>query len=152
MYFECGNIHLIFFHRFEYSKNSDISHESAIKYGTLIFILIILSGLCATHSYFKGIHFAVRVRAAVCNIIYRKALRLSAKSLVETAPGKLVNLLSNDVSRFETVSLLFHRMWTSPIITFIAGYFLWVEIRWAGIIGIFIVLLSVFIQSMFTSI
>lgn len=79
--------------------------------------------------------------------ILLKALRLSQKSLSETAPAKLVNLLSNDVNRFDIFSVVMHPLWTSPLMTIIAAYILWNEIRWAGMIGIAIIFLIVPIQS-----
>lgn len=37
----------------------------------------------------------------------------------DTAPGKLVNLLSNDVNRFELVSMCVNSLWTSPLMAII---------------------------------
>lgn len=76
-----------------------------------------------------------------------QSLQLSQRALANTAPGKLVNLLSNDVSRFDIISVVIHPLWASPLMTIIAAYILWIEIRWAGIIGIAIVFLIVPIQS-----
>lgn len=72
---------------------------------------------------------------------------MSQKSLRETAPGKLVNLLSNDVNRFDTVAGM-HQLWTAPLATIVGGYILWAEIRWAGMIGIVVVFLFAVFQSM----
>lgn len=74
-------------------------------------------------------------------------MRLSQKSLIESAPGKLVNLLSNDVSRFDVVAMVLHPLWTSPLMTIIAAYILWREIRWAGVVGMTIIFLVVPLQS-----
>lgn len=76
-----------------------------------------------------------------------QSLQLSQRALSDTAPGKLVNLLSNDVNRFDIVSVVMHPLWTSPIMTIIAGFILWNEIRFAGMIGMAIVFLIVPIQS-----
>lgn len=73
---------------------------------------------------------------------------MSQQALTNTAPGKLVNLLSNDVQRFETM-YFFHQLWLSPITTFLAAYMLWTEIRWAAIIGLVIIFLLTPIQSNF---
>lgn len=73
-------------------------------------------------------------------------MRLSQKALNETASGKLVNLLSNDVQRIDNLYAL-HPLWVSPITTAVAIYMLWIEIRWAGLIGVAIILLIIPIQS-----
>lgn len=42
-------------------------------------------------------------------------LRLNRISIGETAAGQLVNLLSNDVSRFDLAPLYLHYIWIMPI-------------------------------------
>lgn len=79
-------------------------------------------------------------------ISFLQALRLSQLALSETAPGKLVNLLSNDVQRFNTLSTL-HPLWFAPVTTVVATFILWNEIRWAGLIGVAIILAFIPIQS-----
>lgn len=76
-----------------------------------------------------------------------QSLQLSQTALSDTAPGKLVNLLSNDVNRFEIASIFVHPMWTSLVMTSIAIYILWIETQWAGMFGLIIVFLIVPIQS-----
>lgn len=73
-------------------------------------------------------------------------LRLSQKALSGTASGKLVNLLSNDVLRFDNMHII-HPLWISPTISIIATYLLWREIQWAGMIGVALILLFSPVQS-----
>lgn len=79
-------------------------------------------------------------------ILSLQTLCLSQRALSNTAPGKLVNLLSNDVQRFESVSLL-HPLWISPFVSIVAAIILWTQIRWAAVIGLIVVFLLVPIQS-----
>lgn len=76
-----------------------------------------------------------------------QALRLSKKALGDTASGKVVNLLSNDVSRFDIASILIHPMWVAPTSAIIVTYLLWNTAGYAGIIGIIPVFLVVPLQS-----
>lgn len=62
----------------------------------------------------------MRVRVAACSLIYRKLLRLNQASLGKTAAGQLVNLLSNDVIRFDMISWFLHYFWITPILFVIA--------------------------------
>lgn len=78
-----------------------------------------------------------------------QALRLSHTALGDTAPGKIVNLLSNDVNRFDIVSIVINSMWAAPLMTVIAGVLLWHEIQWAGMVGMAIVFIVVPLQSEF---
>ncbi|XP_060530992.1 ATP-binding cassette sub-family C member 4-like isoform X2 [Cylas formicarius] len=91
-------------------------------------------------------HYGMKVRAAACALIYRKSLRLSKTALGETASGKIVNLLSNDVSRFDLVSVFIHHMWQAPIVTLCVLYFMWLEAGYAGVVGITCVFIVVPLQ------
>lgn len=69
-----------------------------------------------------------------------KALRLSQTALGETASGKVTNLLSNDVNRFDQASYFLNSLWISPLLTIIIGCLLWNEVGIAGIVGIVVIL------------
>lgn len=94
-------------------------------------------------------------------------------TLSDTAPGKLVNLLSNDVNRFEVLSVfnctVVHKtnkklsdfflyfssytvnsLWTSPLSAVIATYFLYVETGLAGMVGLMIIMIVAPLQSNYT--
>lgn len=74
-------------------------------------------------------------------------MKLSQTALGETETGKVVNLLSNDVNRFDFVSMFLNSMWTAPLLSIIVGILLYYEIGIAGIIGMVIVFIVVPIQS-----
>lgn len=89
-----------------------------------------------------------RTRSAHRNyLMFKQALRLSQTALGETAPGKMVNLLSNDVNRFDLVSAFVNFMWTAPLLTLLVAVFLYREIGYPAFIGIAIVFVVVPIQS-----
>ncbi|CAG9767682.1 unnamed protein product [Ceutorhynchus assimilis] len=129
-----------------FRNNTDLTKEDALWYaGGIAF-----SSLCGTllsNQYIMGaFHYGMKIRAACCALIYRKSLRLSKTALGETASGKIVNLLSNDVSRFDLVTIFVHHMWISPLVTLIITFLTWNDAGWAGIIGILTVFLIVPIQ------
>ncbi|XP_031329087.1 multidrug resistance-associated protein 4-like [Photinus pyralis] len=95
----------------------------------------------------EAFHFAMRVRAGCCALIYRKALKLSRTALGESAAGKVVNLLSNDVSRFDVASVFVHHMWVAPTTAVIVMYLLWKEADYCGLIGMIPIFLICPLQS-----
>lgn len=106
-----------------------------------------INAITINHTIFNAFHVGGKIRIAVCSVVYRKALKLSTTALGETAPGKVVNLVANDVNRFDLVSIFFHHMWLAPLLTIIIGYILWTEAGIAGVFGIAAVFVVVPIQS-----
>lgn len=88
----------------------------------------------------------VRTKIAMCSVLYRKSLRLSRNALGDTSPGKVVNLMSNDVNRFDIVAFLICYMWAAPIVTVIVLILLWFEVGWAGPIGMGVIFVITPIQ------
>lgn len=124
-----------------------MSYNDAVMYASL---MVGLQGVTATMmSHYLNVGFcnSMKVRVAITNLIYKKSLRLSQTALHDTSPGKLVNLLSNDVNQFDLVSLRVNSLWISPIFMVIAVYFLWQEIQWGAILGFCVILAVMPLQS-----
>jgi len=70
-------------------------------------------------------------------------LRLSKSAQGKTAAGQVVNLLSNDVNRFDFVTQYLHFVWITPIQTIVVTYFIWKAVGWSALIGV----LAIFLQT-----
>lgn len=108
--------------------------------------IVVLNGLmviCVNHYLFGCFHIGMKIRVALCSLIYRKALKISQTALRETG---VINLLSNDVNRFDSVGIFGHSMWDGPLLTTIITYFLWQKAKWAGVVGIAVMFIIVSIQ------
>ncbi|KAG5874921.1 hypothetical protein JTB14_023947 [Gonioctena quinquepunctata] len=79
--------------------------------------------------------------------IFNKALKLSKAALGDTSPGKMVNLLSNDVARFDSVLLFSHQLWTGPVSALIVVALLYRDCGFSGLIGAGVVFAIMPIQS-----
>nr|CAH7746332.1 unnamed protein product [Callosobruchus chinensis] len=80
-------------------------------------------------------------------IFFRKILRLSRASLGKTTVGHLVNLLSNDLSKFDQTFILAHYCWVGPIQVAVGTYMLYREMQVAALIGIAFLVAIVPLQS-----
>ncbi|XP_074657445.1 ATP-binding cassette subfamily C member 4-like [Tubulanus polymorphus] len=100
------------------------------------------------HSYFQGVmSLGMRVRVSCCALMYRKALRLSNTSLNKTTVGQIVNLMSNDVSRFDIAVIFCHYLWLGPIQAVTVLALLWYNLGPSCLAGFAVLILLVPLQS-----
>lgn len=110
-------------------------------------ILCTLGNLLIVHSYmFTLTHVGMKIRVAAISMIYRKALRLTRTALGDTTAGQVVNLLSNDVGRFETSIMFIHYLWLGPLELLVVSVILWFMIGVSTLAGIGFLLLFLPIQ------
>lgn len=106
-----------------------------------------VGAICVNQFMINSFINGMKVRVATCSLIYRKALKLSSSALGNTSVGKVVNLLSNDVSRFDIVSVFLHSMWLAPLLTIVVGVLLFQEVGYPGLIGMLVIAIVTPIQS-----
>ncbi|KAM9836010.1 ATP-binding cassette sub-family C member 4-like [Aulostomus maculatus] len=99
--------------------------------------------------YYLVQRIGMKTRVAVCHMIYRKALGLSSESMGRTTIGQIVNLLSNDVNRFDEITLNLHYLWVGPLQAGVIIGFLWYEIGPSCLAGLAAVALLLPVQSWF---
>ncbi|CAK1599799.1 unnamed protein product [Parnassius mnemosyne] len=126
-----------------WSADSTISAEEAGYYAIAMISLNFLGVLCQHHNALFVNGFSLRVKVAVSSLIYRKVLRMSQASLGEVAAGKLVNLLSNDVARFDFAFMFLHYFWLVPIQLTAVLILLYYTAGFAPYVGLFGVFLLV---------
>nr|CAD7572512.1 unnamed protein product [Timema californicum] len=117
------------------SSSNDLDRTEALSYNGLLVLVAIMSTASGAHTYHHALHAGLRIKVACSSLVYRKVLRLSTSILNESAMGMTMNLLSNDVSRFENAVLMLHTLWTSPICGLISLYLIWQETSFSGFIG-----------------
>ncbi|KAM9674938.1 ATP-binding cassette sub-family C member 4-like isoform 6-T8 [Dama dama] len=100
------------------------------------------------HLYFYHIQrVGMRLRVAMCHMIYRKALRLSSSAMGKTTTGQIVNLLSNDVNRFDQVATFLHYLWVGPLQAIAVTALLWMEIGMSCLAGMAVLIILLLLQS-----
>lgn len=110
-------------------------------------ILCTLGNLLLVHSYmFTLTHVGMKIRVAAISMIYRKALRLTRTALGDTTAGQVVNLLSNDVGRFETSIMYIHYLWLGPLEVVVVSIILWFIIGVSTLTGVGFLLLFLPLQ------
>uniref|UniRef100_A0A8D0H493 Multidrug resistance-associated protein 4 n=1 Tax=Sphenodon punctatus TaxID=8508 RepID=A0A8D0H493_SPHPU len=100
------------------------------------------------HLYFYHFQRAgMKLRVAMCHMIYRKALRLSNTAMGKTTTGQIVNLLSNDVNKFDQVTIFLHFLWAGPLQAIAVTALLWMEIGPSCLAGMAVLIILLPLQS-----
>lgn len=68
---------------------------------------------------------------------------MSQASVGEVAGGKLVNLLSNDIARFDYAFMFLHYLWIVPLQAIAVFILLYYVIGWAPFVGLFSVIIII---------
>ncbi|KAB0798602.1 hypothetical protein PPYR_09595 [Photinus pyralis] len=107
-----------------FNKNSDIDDNQAYLYSALLILSLAVDALFCHSTMMGMMHLCMKLRVACCSLIYRKALRLSQSSLGQTTIGQIVNLLSNDVSKFDQHFIVCHYVVVTPVHAILGTYLL----------------------------
>uniref|UniRef100_A0A8C3VTT8 Multidrug resistance-associated protein 4 n=1 Tax=Catagonus wagneri TaxID=51154 RepID=A0A8C3VTT8_9CETA len=133
---------------FEYydPRDSAVFHEALACAAGLSVCVLFWAFL--HHFYFYHIQrVGMRLRVAVCHMIYRKALCLSNLAMRDTNTGQIVNLLSNDVNRFDEVTMFLHFLWVGPLQAVAVTALLWMEVGISCLAGMAVLILLLLLQS-----
>ncbi|MCI4375688.1 hypothetical protein PGIGA_G00112330 [Pangasianodon gigas] len=118
-------------------------YAAGVSLSTLILALM-------HHLYFFHVQRAgMRFRIAMCHMIYKKALYLNSVAMGKTTTGQTVNLLSNDVHKFDEVTIFLHFLWVVPLQAAAVVGLLWQEIGSSCLAGMAVLIFLLPLQSLF---
>ncbi|XP_048006653.1 ATP-binding cassette subfamily C member 4-like [Leguminivora glycinivorella] len=124
------------------------AYRNAHIYNFLMNFCSIVTALMLNHLQLSQGAVGMRIRIACCSLLYRKILKLDRNGLSKTEPGQVINLMSNDVMRFDMVTLFLHYLWVMPVVVPVVSYLVWQHVRWATIAALLVIFVqTVLVQS-----
>uniref|UniRef100_A0A5F9CTH3 Multidrug resistance-associated protein 4 n=1 Tax=Oryctolagus cuniculus TaxID=9986 RepID=A0A5F9CTH3_RABIT len=130
-----------------YDPTDSVALHTAYGYASVLTACTLFLAILH-HLYFYHVQCAgMRLRVAMCHMIYRKALRLSNMAMGKTTTGQIVNLLSNDVNKFDQVTIFLHFLWAGPLQAVAVTALLWMEIGVSCLAGMAVLLILLPLQS-----
>lgn len=78
---------------------------------------------------------ACKVRVACSGLVYQKSLRLLRSSTKDGQNGHIINLLSNDLAKFDLGLSYLHDVWKGPMEAIAYFIVIYLEIGLSGVVG-----------------
>ncbi|XP_025080220.1 multidrug resistance-associated protein 4-like isoform X3 [Pomacea canaliculata] len=129
-----------------FTPSSDMPMSQAYLYATGVSLCAILIAITHHPYFFFVTRMGMQMRVACCSLMYKKALKLSNTALGETTTGQIVNLMSNDVNRFDQAVIFLHFLWIGPLQAIAVLIILWHELGPSVLAGFTVLLLLMPVQ------
>ncbi|XP_046984857.1 ATP-binding cassette sub-family C member 4-like isoform X1 [Schistocerca americana] len=118
-----------------FTQGSSMTSGEACAYAAALCIIVFVKN-CFYHHYMMLAQLVgMRIRVACCSLLYRKVLRLNRQELDQAATGQILNLMTNDVSRFDQALQFGHWIWLSVLQVIVITFCLYQYLQEAAIIG-----------------
>lgn len=118
-----------------FSYGSDKTLSDAYWNATGLIISFALYTIVYLFSKFYLYEINCKIRVACSGLIYRKAMDILKSSNENGQTGKIVNLLSNDVRKFDDVLVLIYNVWRAPLQIILFVIVTYMEIGVAAFVG-----------------
>ncbi|KAG5324835.1 MRP4 protein, partial [Pseudoatta argentina] len=113
-----------------------ISTNEVMIYIIFLVITNAIGIMLLHHTIMQSLHVGMRIRIACSSLLYRKLLRLNTAAMNQTGTGQIMNLLSNDVIRFDQLTMYLNYIWIMPFTTAIIGTIMWQKVGISSFVGI----------------
>ena len=111
-------------------------------YVVLLFLLQLLQVFCGNMAFEYAMRSGVWTRTALVSAVYEKSLRLSNAARHQFSSGKIVNIMSADISRLDFAMQFVHILWVAPIqIMLCFGLLIW-QLGVSALVGLGVILVT----------
>nr|XP_023012684.1 multidrug resistance-associated protein 4-like [Leptinotarsa decemlineata]XP_023012685.1 multidrug resistance-associated protein 4-like [Leptinotarsa decemlineata]XP_023012686.1 multidrug resistance-associated protein 4-like [Leptinotarsa decemlineata] len=124
----------------------EITKKDALILATLLVSLNFFS-ITYLHNYLLYlVEMGIRVRTAFCSVIYRKCLKMTSTALSKITVGKIVTLMTKDVTAIELAIFYGNDAWIGFVQAIIVCYLIYYRMGLAAFVGIGFFIVVMLIQ------
>lgn len=112
-----------------YSNQDATVSVTAVVWYSVGIIFAILLNVVIVHAFnVSNLNLGLMMKTGVSSLIYRKCLTMSKAYLGQVSTGKIVNMMSTDVAKFEIIVVWMHYLWVGPLQTILVTYLMYQEV------------------------
>ncbi|XP_032595383.1 multidrug resistance-associated protein 1 isoform X1 [Drosophila grimshawi] len=126
----------------DYEKNPQPEWKG-ILYSVALFVLASAQTFILAQYFHRMFIVGLRIRTALINCIYRKALRISNAARKQSTVGEIVNLMAVDAQRFMDLTTYLNMLWSAPLQIALALYFLWQQLGPSVLAGLAVMIIMI---------
>ncbi|KAL7295968.1 hypothetical protein TKK_0010526 [Trichogramma kaykai] len=119
-----------------FERGSETTANQAYGYAAVLISATLLHSFLKHHIDLGTLRLGMRLRIACSALVHRKTLRLATTAVNSGTSGRMVNLLSNDVARFDQLFMYLHYVWLTPLATCCIGYLVWDKVQISALAGV----------------
>lgn len=103
-----------------------------------IYIILVIGLRIIIYSQYKMLIYntVLQMRIGCTSLVFKKILRLRQSAFQEINSGQILNLVSQDINRFDVGADLLHFIWLCPIFVVLTSILLYLEHGYAGLMGV----------------
>ena len=99
--------------------------------------------------FFRSNRIGIRIRHTLSAIIYKRLLMINTASFQHTTAAQTINLVANDATKFEELSIFIHYVWETPVESILTFGLIWWNIGLPMVFGYTVLFLLVPMQLAF---
>ena len=131
----------------EAAKPNAYTYTHAVISSYVLIVSVGIWSITRHHAFLLVCRMGINVRTALTALIFKKILRVSKSSFEQTDIGQILNVLANDLYRFEDITTNLWALIIGPVVCVIGVYFVWYFIGIAALGGLIILVLFVPFQA-----
>ncbi|EDV27234.1 uncharacterized protein TRIADDRAFT_23227, partial [Trichoplax adhaerens] len=135
-----------------FSPQSTADKTQGYLYALGLSLSMFIIVFCEQPAYFSAYRVGSQLRTVLSAAVYRKTLNLSSGAVSQITIGRIVNILANDMLKFNDVTKYLHYLWIGTLVGIAMIVVLWLQVGFAAlgviIALIFILALKTYIASL----
>ncbi|XP_076453870.1 ATP-binding cassette sub-family C member 4-like isoform X2 [Babylonia areolata] len=129
-----------------FTASSTMTTKQAYLYALGVSLATLLMAFTHAYYFFAVARIGMQMRVACSSLMFKKAVWLNNSGMSQTTTGHIVNLMSNDVSRFDKGAMFLHFLVIGPLQAIVVLVILWIKLGPSVVGGFVVVLLLIPVQ------
>ncbi|XP_055848004.1 probable multidrug resistance-associated protein lethal(2)03659 [Episyrphus balteatus] len=118
------------------AEQNTLTKDDAYMYALGIVICSLLPIITFHPFIFYIFQVGTKVRLGLSGLVYRKCLKVNKSASNDGLRGRAINIISNDLGRFDVALCFLHDLWKGPLESLLIGYLMYREIGLSAVLGV----------------